>query len=284
MFEDVVVGIRDRDAGRDAVALARELVAPRGKLTLAHVEVVTGKPAPDSASARDASHRRDALEQLTALREELRVDAELACPEAGSVPQGLHELASSRGADLLVVSASRRDEIAREMIGDHTREILEGAPCAVAVAPLSYYERAAQITKVGVAYDGSAESERALALARALAAEREAELSAFEAVRAPTYARDPWNVEGEIDERVEQARKRLGALDGVEPHAEFADNAVKGLHDYGGSVDLLVLGAHDYTPVDHLLERSTSQRLADDTSTPLLVLATADRAAVHASE
>jgi nucleotide-binding universal stress UspA family protein len=284
MFGDVLAGIRDREAGRDAVALARELVAPRGKLTLVHVDVVTAKPAPDSAAARDASHRREALEQLTSLSRELRVDAELACPEARSVRHGLHELASGRHADLLVVSASRRDEIAREMIGDDTREILDDPPCAVAVAPLGYFGRAAQITKIGVAYDGSAESERALALARTLAAELGAELSAFEAVRAPMGVRDPANVEGEVDERVEHARKRLAALDGVEPHAAFADHAVDGLHAYGGSVDLLVIGAHDYTPVDHLLEGSTSQRLAGDASTPLLVLATAKRAAVHASE
>lgn len=283
MFEDVVVGIRDRDAGRDAVALGRELVSPRGNLTLVHVHVVSAKPAPDSGSARDASHRRDALEHLTALRQQLRVDAELACPEAGSVRRGLHGFASGRRADLLVVSASRSDEIARDLIGDHTREVLEGAPCTVAVAPLGYYERAAEITKIGVAYDGSTESERALTLAGALAAERDMELSAFEAVRAPLYVRDPANVEGEIDERVEQARRRLAALDGVEPHAEFAEDAVEGLHAYGASVDVLVIGAHDYTPVDHLLERSTSQRLADEACTPMLVLATADSAAVDAS-
>lgn len=47
---------------------------------------------------------------------------------------------------------------------------------------------------------------------------------------------------------------------------------------------LLVIGVHGDTPVDHLLERSTSQRPADEASTPLLVLATADPASAQGSE
>jgi hypothetical protein len=36
MFEDVVVGIRDRDAGRNMVSLARELVLASADPTPAH--------------------------------------------------------------------------------------------------------------------------------------------------------------------------------------------------------------------------------------------------------
>ena len=63
----------------------------------------------------------------------------------------------------------------------------------------------------------------------------------------------------------------------IEPHAEFADDAVQGLRRYGESVDLLVLGAHTYRPADRLVERSKSQRLADDPPCPLLVLGPAER-------
>jgi nucleotide-binding universal stress UspA family protein len=91
------------------------------------------------------------------------------------------------------------------------------------------------------------------------------------------YARDVWNVEGEIDADVEKARRRMAALGDLEPHAELADDVVAGLRRYGASVDLLVVGAHTYRPADRLVERSKSQRLADEPPCPLLVLAAAER-------
>jgi nucleotide-binding universal stress UspA family protein len=278
MFEEVVVGVRDDDAGPDAIALAMEMASADRELTLVHVHVVANKPAPDSGSVGDAAKCRYALERLTALRAEFLVDAEVSCIEARSVRRGLHEFASARHADLLVVGASHNDELARDLAGDDTREVLQEAPCAVAVAPAGYAARAAAMRRIGVAYDGSAESERALALGRRLAAERHAELSVFEAVSAPMYVRDPWDVRGvEIDEQVEQARQKIAALGGLEAGAEFGA-AVEELVQYGHAVDLLVLGSHRYRPIDRLLKRSTSQQLADGASSPLVVLPSSTRA------
>lgn len=240
VFENVVVGIRDEEAGRDAIALGRELASPRARLTLLHVHVVASKPAPDSGAAGDAAKRRHALERLTALAGELGITALVSCVEARSVRRGLHEFASSRHAGLLVVSTTRHDELERMFVGDDTRKVLEDPPCAVAVAPAGYASRASTIGKIGVAYDGSAESERALALARRLAAERHAKLSALEAVRTPLYVRDPWNVDGEIEEDVDEARQRVAALGGLEAGAECGDT-VDELAVHAETVDLLVI-------------------------------------------
>ena len=84
MFEEVVVGVRDDDAGPGAIALAKEMASARSELTLVHVHVVANKPAPDSGSVGDAAMCRYALERLTALRAEFSVDAEVSCVEARS--------------------------------------------------------------------------------------------------------------------------------------------------------------------------------------------------------
>ena len=131
----------------------------------------------------------------------------------------------------------------RLLLGDDTREVLEDAPCAVAIAPAGYASRAASIRMIGVAYDRSVESERALELARTLAAHHQAELSALEAIRPPVHGRDPANVAGESQERVEEARRRIPALGGVHADASFGD-AVDELRQYGPSVDLLVISSH----------------------------------------
>jgi nucleotide-binding universal stress UspA family protein len=273
MFEEVVVGVGHDESGRDALALAKQLVSPRGGLTLLYVLVVASKPAPDSGAVGDAGRRRYALGRLAALADELSVGAQVACVDAKSVRAGLHGFASSRHADLLVIGTSVRDEAAVGVDDDHTRDVLEDAPCAVAVAPRGYAAHVAAIQKIGVAYDGSAQSEQALVVGRRLAAERQAEVSAFDAVRPPLYVHDVWDVEGEIEEQVEEARRRIGAATGVEVQAGSGDAADE-LARYSHSVDLLVIGAHKYRPIDHLLDGSTSQRLAGTASSPLLVLPT----------
>jgi nucleotide-binding universal stress UspA family protein len=50
---------------------------------------------------------------------------------------------------------------------------------------VGYAARARALDTIGVAYDGSPQSERALTVASELAREREAELSAFKAVPSP---------------------------------------------------------------------------------------------------
>ena len=271
MFRTIVVGVREVQDGRDAIALAARLRAPGDAVALLHVEVVTARPAPDSGAVVRAAKRLTALDRLTQLADEFAIDAEAACTEARSVRRGLHEFARRENADLLVVRASHLDELGRDFIGDDAQAVLEDAPCAVAVAPAGYFERAQAISRIGVAYDGSAGSDQALALARTLADERGAELSAFQAVAARLDAQDPMNVAGGSEEPATAARQRIAALGGVRPDARSGD-AVEELARYERSVDLLVIGAHEYGPIDHLLGASVSQQLADDPAAPLLVL------------
>jgi nucleotide-binding universal stress UspA family protein len=271
MFEEVVAGVGRGESGRDAVALSKELVSENGRLTLVHVHVVTSKPAPDSGAVGDAAKRRDACERLSVLAGEFAVPAEVSCVEARSVRRGLHRFASSRHADLLVIGTSPADEAFPVPLQDDTREVLEDPPCAVAVAPRGFAAHVVAVRRVGVAYDGSDESERALALARRLAAERHAELSAFDAVRPPLSVRDPWDVDRETDEHVAEVRQRVGAATGVKTEAGSGDAADE-LARYSDSVDLLVIGAHKFRPIDRLLDGSTAQRLPGRASSPLLVL------------
>ena len=54
-----------------------------------------------------------------------------------------------------------------------------------------------------------------------------------------------------------------------------AGDAADELARCSDSVDLLVVGAHKYRPLDHLLDGSTSQRLAGRAFSPLRVLPSA---------
>jgi nucleotide-binding universal stress UspA family protein len=155
-------------------------------MLLVFVEVVRRAPGPDTDPRWQLDERRRALQRLASVRADANADAQLLTVQAGSVARGLHE-AVRRHGDLLVIGASRRADFERTFVGDYTRQALQEAPSAVAVAPTGYATRLPSLDTIGVGYDGSPASEQALTVASTLARERGAELSAFEAVADPMY-------------------------------------------------------------------------------------------------
>ncbi len=172
MFASVIVGVGAFEAGRDAVELAKALMSEDGEVALVYVESVVSEPAPEPRTGSEAERQRFGLERLGRLRDDAQIPAEVLRIEARSVQRGLYGFAAGRGADLIVIGASRGTRLEHRLVGDDARAVLEDPPCAVAVAPAGYSARSTAIRKIGVGYGGSPESERALAVARGIAAER----------------------------------------------------------------------------------------------------------------
>lgn len=279
MFKKAIVGVAARLGDRDAITLAKDLVADGAEVALAYVYLCDTTPVRGSSGAFEATERQRGLDLLEAARSESQIDAGLLCIGSRSVGRGLHELAELQGADVLVLGSTSHGLIGRVLIGDDTRAALNGAPCAVAIAPTGYSARPGAPTEIGVAYDGSPESEHALAVARELAVQHGARVSAFEAVSLPGYlfGGPAAPVEKPISEFVENARERIAALGGVEPHAAYG-NPAEELTLYSASLDLLVVGSRSYGPIGRLVHGSVSQQLARTARCPLLVLTRAARA------
>ncbi len=273
MFKNVIVGVDERSAGRDGIALARNLLSGDGKLTLAHVLAADPYVYRGASAAVAELQRTDGVKLLETAREQMGIDAELRCERSFSVGRGLHELADELGADLLVLGSSSRGLLGRIVLGDDTHASLNGAACAVAIAPAGYGDDSRRIGEVGVGYDGSPESEIALEVARAIAAAHAAGLSACEVVSVPTSALGPGPLplSDAIDPLVREARDRIEGLGGVRSHAVYGQPAEE-LAIYSASVDLLVVGSRGYGPLGRLVHGSTSGRLVRNARCPLLVL------------
>lgn len=280
MFRNIAVAVADRETGADAIKLAKRLAAENAQLTLGHVYAGDERLWRGSNDDYDASERRRGAELLDGVRQAAGVVAEARVVGAASVGRGLHQIADSTGADLLVVGSSRRGLLGRVLLGDDTREALNGAPCAIAIAPQGYAARGAHASEIGVGYNGSAESKHALDVARTLATEWAVKLSAFETVSLPNYmfAGGMVPIDEPLDDLVAEARARLQAL-GVEGHAAYGRPSEE-LAIYSASLDLLVVGSRDYGPVGRLVHGSTTHQLARLARCPLLVLT---RAARHAA-
>lgn len=274
MFRNVLVGVDGAEGGADAIALARVLAGEGGEVTFGHVihdgpHGPRGWPEPSAPTARE--HAAEVLERA---RSASGIDAHVRWCGASSVGRGLHELAETVGADLLVVGSSRRALLGRTRLADDTRAALNGAPCAVAIAPTGYsIGPPALMREVGVGYDGSPESEQALSVARSLADEFGSRLSAFHALAIPAFVHlgEPAHIRETISDLVRDSRERIGELGDLEPHAAYGD-PVEELTLYSASLDLLVIGSRGYGPLGRLLYGSTAQALARSARCPLLVL------------
>jgi nucleotide-binding universal stress UspA family protein len=274
MFKNVLVGVDGRPNGRDAIALASLLTDPDGKLTLAHVHSGDLRPSHAIAPGLLREEREDSHKLLERERIAADVTAELVSIVSMSPGRGLHEQAEEQSADLIVVGSCSRGAFGRAMLGDDTRGALNGAPCAVAVASLGYADGRAPITKVGVAYNSSPESEAALAAARELAAQTKATVRALEVVSIPTYAYTgimPPAIGDSIEVMLQEANGRMEALADVEGHAVYG-LAGEELAAFGDQVDILVVGSRGYGPVKRLVLGSTSDYLERHARCPLLVL------------
>jgi len=273
MFSTVVVGVDGQFGGRDAIALARQLTAEDGQLVLAHIYPLRGDPVHRDYNDYEASEYANARNLLLDTRDKAGVQAKLRWSACTSPGRGLHELAESLGSDLLVVGSSVRGLVGRVLIGDDTSAALDGASCAVAVAPVGYAKHPKPIERIGVGYDGSPDSVRALDLARTLARELEAGVAALEVVAYPAcvFRAPDAGDNASVRELISGARDRVASIGDVEPHGAYGHPAEE-LARWGDTVDLLVVGSRGYGPLGRLVHGSTSRAVVQAARCPVLVL------------
>jgi nucleotide-binding universal stress UspA family protein len=269
-FKRVLVGVDDQQGGQDAIALAAQLVGTGGSTILVTVRVQ------DPLAGRPSAADLQAVARSRSIGPEVPAHngaGHLVHIDATSVGRGLHEVTDSEQADLLVIGSCRRGLLGRVMIGDDTNDALNGASCAVAIAPFAYAKHPAALSEIGVAYNGSAESGTALLVARALAGQHDAKVSAFTAVAVPASVALPaaGAVAQALPGLIEEARARITSLGDVEPHAAYGVPAEE-LALYSASLGLLVVGSRGYGPFGRLVHGSTSRQLGRTARCPLLVL------------
>lgn len=281
----IIAGVDDPDRSRDAVALAARLARATG----VDVEAVSAYPYDDVAGrSANSGFRR-------LLREEAEQRIATACEgiEAPDIlyrtiadthaARGIQDLALHDGGAMIVIASSHRGAMGRVLAGTVAERLLHGAPCPVAVAPKGYAERSdAPIETIGVAYDGSAESEAALtgavAMARALGA-RLRVIGVLDTMiygtpalmSGPGFIAVPDDLRDRTRESLEQRVRDLPgdvaaemvALEG-DPEHELSEQTAK--------VDLMVTGSRGYGPHRAVLLGSVSGRLVRDASCPVIVV------------
>jgi nucleotide-binding universal stress UspA family protein len=283
VFRRIIVAYDGSERAQDALALALRLRDPDdGGLILACAISERAWRPGDARQVSVAVSDETAL-MLAAGRAKVPagIRVSLRVPVASSPARGLTELAEDEHADLIVVGSSRRSSSGQIWLERTAGRLLQGAPCAVAVAPADVRGTEA-FHHIGIAYDGSPDATSALAAGYALAAQTGAAITLFYALTGISVAderdalRDRLHAQEMLDEAAVAApagvNPRTLLLYGV-PGKAIAD-ACEGI------VDLLVTGSRGYGPVQRALMGSVAEALMEGAPHPVLVLPRTAAAAV----
>ena len=199
----VIVGVEHQERGRDAIALGAVLAHAGGRTVLCGV--ISDAAAETSREQELQRLREDTAEQWPGV-----AGAEVRVLTAHSPVGALRALAGQERDPVIVLASSHRGPLGRVVPGDTATRLLSFAPCPVAVAPVGYGAAAPErpIADIAVAYDGTIESDRALAMAATVAARAGARVRLYHAMHA-IPAGDAWvNFREHMEEF---ARKTLDA-------------------------------------------------------------------------
>jgi nucleotide-binding universal stress UspA family protein len=284
----ILIGVDDSARSEDAVAFARRLAGA----TTGRVVVACAFPYSDAPSRAANLTYREAL-KADALRTAQRKSELLSnvaserihCTTAAnpSPAHALHDIAEAEAAAIVVLGSTHTGRGGRVMPGSTAERMLHGAPCAVAVVPKDYCEHAhSAIARIGVAYNGTAESKAAVAAAAEAAAALGAELTVIGVIEADTYGAPAMmggpsyntlrkDIEAAVRKDLESVVADLPeGVRGVDACLE-GDPAER-LIAASERLDLLVIGSRGYGPLRAVLAGGVSGRVIRGAHCPVIVV------------
>jgi nucleotide-binding universal stress UspA family protein len=284
----ILVGVDASEHSEDAIAFASTL----GRASTARIVVACAfRPDDPVRPAGDPAFRLTARQkaQQTAWRLSHRLDGiepgrvRTCAVAVSSRDDGLHQLASSEEAAIVIVGSSHASGLAQLVPSGIGAQLLHDATYAVAVVPDGYRTLADRpIRRIGVGYDGSAESRASLVAAIAAVHAFGAELEVIKVVSprvfaTPTMMGGPGYVN--VDESFgREAREQLDTvLASLSSDLPAQGAILDGRPAYqltrrSKHLDLLLLGSRGYNRLHALLADGVSGRVLRDAHCPMIAV------------
>jgi nucleotide-binding universal stress UspA family protein len=275
MFRRVIVAYDGSPSAEDALALGQRLRDPDGgELLLACVIPGRTWHLPGHAPVTE-----EAFDEASTVLAEARagiaagIPVGVRMPVATSPARGLTELAEAEGADLIAIGSAHGATPGRIGLARTAGRLLQGAPCAVAVAPPGLREKG-PFRHVGVAFDASPEAAAALTSAFAIARAGRSAVTLYSALDERTVELEAQMPSARLamQQRLDDAAGE--APEGVNPCTVLLLGRPGSViaEECEGVVDLLVTGSCGYGPLHRALLGSVSEELLDRATHPVLVV------------
>ena len=271
MFRSMIVGFDGTDTGHDGMALSMGLAKAFGSRVLVAYIYDQELAATSREAAAELVEHADGI--LAGAREGISqvLDVGFRALPASSPAHGLHDLAVSDQADLIVLGSRRLGPRTRAALGGVSENVMRAAPCAVAVAPRGYRNDGGFVPQsIGVGWIPTGDGDHALEVACGIA---RATGGSVELVTTTSAIRG-------LEDLAERARRaaaevvaRLGAGVPVVVNAQVA-KAPEVLIERSDEMDLIVLGSRGYGPPRTMLLGSTSSCVVPEAHCPTMILAT----------
>lgn len=280
MFKKLIVGVDGREAGSDAVALARTLAAPDTEIILVNAYPYDSRMIRGSLNGYQELLRGDAMDILRKEGDDPRFERRTV-PDV-SPARALHEEAKDEAADLIVIGSCHRGVLGRVLVGDVSRAVLHGAMCPVVVAPRGYREHPKPVKVLGVGTNQGGPARAAVDFAASMASDAGAELRLLTAIRLPVaftpgyaYSYD-WPQLAEEDHKAAELMlsEMVAALDVPATSVVVDGIPAEELEKLSRDVDLLVLGSRGWGAVRRVVLGSTADRVVHNASCPVIVVPT----------
>jgi nucleotide-binding universal stress UspA family protein len=283
MQRSMIIGYMDSAEGRDALSLGAVLAGTLGLRPIV-ASVMPWSNLLLSKPDLDAALRSETEESFALAREELSgLDLETRALANHSAAEALYELAIAERALLVVVGSAHRGRLGRILLGSVGQSLLQGAPCAVCVAPRGYAERPERrMLKLAVAFDGSPEAWVAYETAVHLAERQHATLTVLTVAQPEhyTYASSaavltPAEFHNfELDEKKRILDLALGRAPASLPIEGRMLSGSPGatLAEASSEFDLMVVGSRGYGPLKRTALGSVGNKLVASAAAPVLAL------------
>lgn len=280
---EIIVGIDESAGARDALDFAGRLAGVSGaSLRLASVFPYSDMPsrASNQAFRDELKSGAEALLERMAATTDATVAGTVAMADP-SPARALHDLSMRTEPALVVVGSTHRGPVGRVVPGSTGERLLHGSPCPVAIVPSGYAD-GGPIRTIGVGYDGSHESEAALAAACTLARRFGAALRVIRVYDATRVGHPAlMTVPGYVSVHEDWERRQRETLDEAMASlpADLTAEAVFMVGPAGPElaaqsefVDLMVAGSRGYGPRAAVLLGGVTHTLIRQAACPVVVL------------
>jgi hypothetical protein len=239
MFDNTLIGLQDVPTGLEGVHLAQRLASPGARMTLVRIHGGYRVVASSVSAARSNTERGLAESDLNRVSRSTGVLDTLAIG-ATTTGEGLATAVRERRADLLVLSAA-------QVLAPSENLLAALGHLTAPVAVTSFYpgHDTTPLRSIGIAYDSSSESDRALTVARRIAGAHGAALTGFQV----------------------SARSGLGGN-------QAASRAAEEIAAFAETVDMLVIAPRPTRPLRRLLGPSTIEAVISSSTTPVMIVPT----------
>lgn len=278
----LIIAYEPTPEGDDAVALGGLLARSLGARPI----LTSVIPRPAITDEPELSGRIESVRELLEgwpsdpLRD---LDPEVEPISAPSIGAALHDLAERNGSGLIVIGSTSRSIFGRALLGSVGEALVHGSPTAVAVAPRGFARSGGRsFSTIGVGYDGTGESQRALELAVEITSGLDGDLTIVgvrdvEPLGYPdvvaVLAAEPLvdSLENEFERSVGEIAEELNGKVRTRSCLLRGDPA-RSLIRKSSEVDLLVVGSRSYGPLKRVLLGRVGLKLMKKAHCPLVVL------------